>query len=823
MFKNDSKQVERRVVKMNQDNLKKEIINYMEENEKDSYLVNDLSDGLNYSSADQFKEVVKALASLERDKRVFLTKDGKFKLLEEEPDFVGRFSGTDRGFGFVNIPDFEKDIFIAPNDTNTALNGDTVRIEIKKEAEPWNDRSAEGKITEVVERGISTVVGEFHAYSDSEVGEYNMYGYVHPGERKLKHLTIQIGQDGLRPVDGQIILVDITKFSRYKNEDLEGVATKIIGHKDDPGIDILSIAYKHGIKPEFPSEVRDEVEEIPGEVLEEEIAGRRDLRGEKIVTIDGEDAKDLDDAIGIEKLSNGNYQLGVHIADVAHYVQDGTAIDKEAFERGTSSYLIDRVIPMLPQELSNGICSLHPDVDRLTLSADMEINQQGKVVNYEIYPSILRSYRRMSYEEVNRILMDEDPAMMDKHEDLVDNFKWMQELHDILEKKRINNGAITFDSTELKFEMDEDGTPTDIEIVERGVGERIIESFMLTANETVSEHFSKQDLPILYRVHEQPDEDKMQNFIEFASALGVRVQGQKDTISPKVLQGILDEVADEPYEQVVNMLMLRSMQKARYDVDPLGHYGLATEYYSHFTAPIRRYPDLILHRLIHYYQEVGKGKKAKNHWSNKLPEIAEETSLAERRAIDAEREVEDLKMAEYMLDKVGMEFDGLITSITNFGMFVQVEEAVEGLVHLSTMKDDYYEFNERGMLLVGEHTGKTFRIGESVRVQLANVDVDQYDIDFELVEEDSSNKKNQKNNKKNNNKNNHKNKKNKHTKNNKKKNGQKNHKNNKGKKKKKKKPKDHKKSRNVDFKIRDRETEKKRKKHKERPKDNRRR
>lgn len=744
----------------------------MEQNKEGSYQVNELSEGLNYSSSDQFKEVVKALAALERDKKVFLTKDGAFKLLEAEPDFVGRFSGTERGFGFVDIPDFEKDVFIAPGDTNTALNGDTVRIEIKKEAEPWKDRSAEGKITEVVERGVSTVVGEFQAYSDDEVNEHNVYGYIHPEERKLKHLNIQIGQNGLRPVDGQIILVEITQYARYKNEDLQGIATKVIGHRDDPGIDILSIAYKHGIDPEFPDAVRNEVEEIPGEVLETELEGRRDLRGQKTVTIDGADAKDLDDAISIEKLDNGNYQLGVHIADVSHYVQEGTAIDEEAYDRGTSSYLIDRVIPMLPQELSNGICSLHPNVDRLTLTADMEINQQGKVVNYDIYPSVLRSYRRMTYEDVNRILMDEDPAMLDKHKDLVENFQWMEELHNILEQKRMNNGAISFDSTELNFKLDDDGKPIDIEIVERGVGERLIESFMLSANETVSEHFSKQELPFLYRVHEQPDESKMQNFIEFASALGVRVRGQKDSISPKILQGILDEVAGEPYEQVVNMLMLRSMQKARYDVDPLGHFGLATEYYSHFTAPIRRYPDLILHRLIHHYQEVGKGKKDRNRWSNELPEIAEQSSLAERRAVDAEREVEDLKMAEYMVDKVGMEFDAMITSITNFGMFVQVEEAVEGLVHLSTMKNDYYEFNERGMLLVGQRTGETFRIGETVRVKLTNVDIDQYDIDFELIKDTS----------------------------------------------KKKKPKDHKDSRNVDFEIRNRETEKKRKKQKKRPK-----
>ena len=752
--------------------LKEQIIEFMEQKEQGRYYVNDISDGLGYNTADEFKEVVKALASLERDRRILLTKEGRFKLLEAEPSFVGKFSGTERGFGFVDIPDFEKDIYINQRDVDTALNGDTVRVEVMKDAQPWNDRAAEGKIIEIIERGTTTMIGEFHAYTDQEVHDYNLYGYIRPNDRKFKHLTIQIDVKGLRPVEGQIILVELTQYSRYKNEDLKGIATKIIGHRDDPGIDILSIAYKHGIEPEFPEEVLDEVEDIPTEVLPEEMEGRTDLRGRKVVTIDGEDAKDLDDAIEVEKLANNNYKLSVHIADVSHYVQAGTAINEEAFERGTSSYLIDRVIPMLPQELSNGICSLHPAADRLTMSCEMEINHQGDVVEYDIFPSVISSYRRMSYKEVNGILMDQDPTLMEEHSDLVEMFQQMEELHHILERKRTNNGAISFDSSELNFEVDSEGKPLAIHVEERGVGERLIESFMLAANETVAMHYTRRDLPILYRVHEAPDEMKMQNFIEFASALGIKVKGKKDKISPKALQEILDEVKGEPTEQVVNMLMLRSMQQARYDVQPLGHYGLATEYYSHFTAPIRRYPDLILHRLIHYYDEKGTGKRAKSYWEELLPDIAEHSSMAERRAVDAEREVEDLKMAEYMEDKVGMEFEGLIVSITNFGMFVQVEEAVEGLVHLSSMKKDYYEFNERGMMLIGQRTGQTFRIGEKVKVELVNVDVEQYDIDFELVEGKS--KKKDKNNKK--------------------------------------KPKDHKKSRNVEFEIRGRKKQSERSK-----------
>lgn len=728
-------------MKKNED-LKKLIIEYMEKKEQDSYFVNDITQGLGYQSSEQFKGVVKALASLERDREIVLTQDGQFKLATtKQAALTGHFSGTERGFGFVTLPDYEKDIFIAPDKVGTALSGDTVSIEILKEAQPWKDMAAEGKIIDVVERGTSQIVGEFRAYNKKEVQDLGFYGYVKPEEKKLKHLSVQIEEKGIRPVDGQIVIVEITEYSRYQNEDLKGIATKVIGHKDDPGIDILAIAYKHGINPEFPQAVLDELEKIPSDVQPEELVGRRDLRDKKVITIDGEDAKDLDDAIQVEKLANGHYQLAVHIADVAHYVREGSAIDQEAFERGTSSYLIDRVIPMLPPKLSNGVCSLHPNTDRLTLSCEMEISQNGKLVAYEIYPSVISSYKRMTYEEVNRILMDEDPAMMEKHADLVESFQAMEELHHILEAKRTRNGALSFDTSELDFEVDEEGTPLAISRVERGIGERIIESFMLSANEAVSLEYSTKHLPLLYRVHEQPDEAKMQNFIEFVSALGVQVRGKKEDISPKILQGILDKVEGEAYEEVVNTLMLRSMQKARYDVQPLGHYGLASEFYSHFTAPIRRYPDLILHRLIHYYQEVGTGKKGQKYWSEKLPEIAEHSSMAERRAVDAEREVEDLKMAEYMVGKVGQEFEAMIVSITNFGMFVQVEDAVEGLVHMSSMKNDYYEFNERGMMLIGRRTGEIFRIGEQVKVKLINVDIEQYDIDFELVDDLGAKKK----------------------------------------------------------------------------------
>lgn len=547
---------------------------------------------------------------------------------------------------------------------------------------------------------------------------------------------IQIEMNGLNPTRGEIVSVDITHYPAYKGEDMRGVVTETIGHKDEPGIEILSIVHKHNIRSEFPDEVLAEAEQVPDQISAADLKGRRDLRGQQIITIDGADAKDLDDAVTVERLDNGHFQLGVHIADVSHYVREDSALDKEAFERGTSSYLTDRVIPMLPQRLSNGICSLHPKVDRLTLSCEMEINQQGNVVAYDIFPSVIRSVERMTYEAVNHILEEKHPPQTRKqYQSLVPMLEEMAELHHILEQKRRHRGAIDFDSDEAKIIVDKDGKAIDIELRERRVGERLIESFMLAANETVSEHYSKADLPILYRVHEQPDESKMKRFLEFITTFGLTAQASKDSITPKDLQGVMDRIKDEPYEAVISMLLLRSMQQARYDVDPIGHYGLGADYYSHFTSPIRRYPDLILHRLIHYYDEVGRSQQDKKRWESRLPDMAKHSSEAERRAIDAERETDELKKTEFMADKVGQEFMGTIISITGFGMFIQLPNTVEGLVHVSMMDDDYYRFDEDHLVMIGERTGKVFRIGQPIKVKLMRADVEEVQIDFSIVED----------------------------------------------------------------------------------------
>lgn len=715
---------------------KQAIIDYIEQDNRESIEVNDVTNKFNNHDSAQFKRQVKALAALEREEKIEMLGDGRLRLKRLPDSLVGTFSGTDRGFGFVMVEDEGiDDIFVPAKATKLAFDGDTVEVEITEAPDPSGGRSAEGKITRIIERKTEQVIGEFIPYTDDEIADYNLYGYVKAKLKKGPEHIIQIEMNGLNPTRGEIVSVDIAHYPAYKGEDMRGVVTETIGHKDEPGIEILSIVHKHNIRSEFPDEVLAEAEQVPDQISAADLKGRRDLRGQQIITIDGADAKDLDDAVTVERLDNGHFQLGVHIADVSHYVREDSALDKEAFERGTSSYLTDRVIPMLPQRLSNGICSLHPKVDRLTLSCEMEINQQGNVVAYDIFPSVIRSVERMTYEAVNHILEEKHPQTRKQYQSLVPMLEEMAELHHILEQKRRHRGAIDFDSDEAKIIVDKDGKAIDIELRERRVGERLIESFMLAANETVSEHYSKADLPILYRVHEQPDESKMKRFLEFITTFGLTAQASKDSITPKDLQGVMDRIKDEPYEAVISMLLLRSMQQARYDVDPIGHYGLGADYYSHFTSPIRRYPDLILHRLIHYYDEIGRSQQDKKRWASRLPDMAKHSSEAERRAIDAERETDELKKTEFMADKVGQEFMGTIISITGFGMFIQLPNTVEGLVHVSMMDDDYYRFDEDHLVMIGERTGKVFRIGQPIKVKLMRADVEEVQIDFSIVED----------------------------------------------------------------------------------------
>ncbi len=514
----------------------------------------------------------------------------------------------------------------------------------------------------------------------------------------------------------------------------EGEVLHILGHKNDPGVDILSVIHKYGLPQEFPAEALQQANDVPDTIAEDTIGKRRDLRNETIVTIDGADAKDLDDAVTVTKLDNGHFKLGVHIADVTHYVTEGSPIDVEAADRATSIYLVDRVIPMIPHRLSNGICSLNPKVDRFTLSCEMVIDQNGGVVSHEIFESVIKTTERMTYKAVNQILEEKDEEVLEQYSGLVPMFELMGELAQVLRNKRMERGAIDFDFKEAKVLVDEEGKPHDVVLRERSVAEKLIEEFMLLANETVAEHFNWMKVPFMYRVHEDPKEEKLARFFEFITTFGYVVKGSGNNIHPRALQQVLEAVKGTPEEPVISTVLLRSMKQARYDAESLGHFGLSTDFYTHFTSPIRRYPDLIVHRLIRTYLIEGKvDEKTKEKWDVLLPEIADHSSNMERRAVDSERETDELKKAEYMEDKISEEYDGVISSVTNFGLFVELENTIEGLVHVSYLTDDYYRYDERTYAMIGERTGNIFRIGDEIRIRVMNVNKDERSIDFEIV------------------------------------------------------------------------------------------
>lgn len=719
---------------MTKETLKEKIIFFIESERKKSFSMEEIAQGLGLQKSEDFKLLVQTIAQMEREQSVVFTKKGKVKLPLKPVLIEGTFRANERGFGFVTIDPEEDDIYIPKEATGYAMDGDTVAIDIIKTADTAMDRGAEGKVVEIRKRATTQLAGEFVAYTEEEISETDLYGVVIPKDKKLNQFKVYAAAEGIRPVDGSIVMVELTHYPE-KNyaTSLEGIVKQVIGHKNDPGMDILSIVVSNGIPTKFPDDVLVEADQVPDTINEKDLVGRRDLREQLIVTIDGEDAKDLDDAVTVKKLANGNYFLGVHIADVSNYVTEGSQLDREAYERGTSVYLTDRVIPMIPQRLSNGICSLNPHVPRLTMSCEMEIDPNGQVVSHDIFPSVIQTTERMTYTAVNQILEEQDEQVMKRYKQLVPMFQEMQELHQILEEMRIRRGAISFEDREAKILVEPDGQPTDILLRSRGVGERLIESFMLAANETVAEHFNKRNFPFIYRIHEQPKEEKMQRFFDFASALGIVVRGTKGTITPKDLQKVIENVEDKPESAVINTMLLRSMQQARYSEDNFGHYGLAAEYYTHFTSPIRRYPDLIVHRLIRSYGQ-DPSEANQTYWENELPEIAEHSSKMERRAVEAEREVDAMKKAEYMMDKVGEEFEGIISSVVKFGLFIELPNTIEGLIHINELKQDYFHFIENHLALVGERTGLTFKIGQKVRVKVIKADPEERAIDFELID-----------------------------------------------------------------------------------------
>ncbi|WP_124069781.1 ribonuclease R [Filibacter tadaridae] len=703
--------------------MQQKLLSLMKDESYKPLTVQEIQELMGFEQAAEFKELVKMLVHLEQKGQIIRSRTNRYGVPERMNLVRGKFIGHAKGFGFV-APETEgmDDIFIPPHEVNGAMNKDTVLVRVTNGTS--GDRR-EGAITRIVERNTTKVVG---TYQDNKG-----FGFVIPDDKKLPMDVFIAKGDSLDAVDGHKVVVEITNWPD-ELKSATGMVSQILGHKNDPGVDILSIINKHGIEVDFPQEVLDQANKVPDEVQEKELFKRRDLREEITFTIDGADAKDLDDAVSVVKNNDGTFTLSVHISDVSHYVQENSPLDAEAYERGTSVYLTDRVIPMLPHKLSNGICSLNTGVDRLTLSCSMKIDHNGKVLEHEIFESVIRTKERMTYSDVYKIIEEKDEELMTRYAAIVPMINNMAELASILKQKRMDRGAIDFDFKESKILVDEKGWPTDVVIVERTVAERLIEEFMLAANETVAEHFHWLQVPFLYRIHEDPKAEKLQRLFEFLTNFGVVVKGTGNKIHPRALQEINESIAGLPEETVISTMLLRSMQQAKYFNESLGHFGLSTDFYTHFTSPIRRYPDLIVHRLIRtYLLEKDVSAPTLAHWDARMSEIAEHTSERERRSVEAERDTESLKKAQFMLDKIGEEFDGIISSVTNFGLFIELENTIEGLVHVSYMTDDYYRFDDRQMIMIGEHTGKQFRLGDEVTVKVVAVKPEESAIDFEIV------------------------------------------------------------------------------------------
>ncbi|EGQ0362171.1 ribonuclease R [Staphylococcus pseudintermedius] len=710
-------------------NLKEEIIAIIKSADYEPMSVSDFQDALGLSSADSFRDLIKILVELEQTGMVTRTKQDRYQKQQQKTNsglVRGTLSQNKKGFAFLRPDDQEmEDIFIPPTKINRAMDGDVVLVEVKKSRGDFRKGKFEGEVKAIESHSIKQVVGTF--------SEARHFGFVVPDDKRImQDIFVPKGQE-LGAVEGHKVLVQITQYSDGTNSP-EGQISAILGHKNDPGVDILSIIYQHGIEIEFPDDVLKEAENVPETIQPDELKGRRDLRDELTITIDGADAKDLDDAIAVKKLDNGNTELTVSIADVSYYVTEGSALDREAYDRATSVYLVDRVIPMIPHRLSNGICSLNPEVDRLAMSCRMEIDAQGQVVKHEIFESVIHSNARMTYDAVNRIITDKDAVTRAQYPEIVPMLDLAQTLSQQLIAMRKKRGEIDFDIKEAKVIVNEEGIPKEVVTRERGEGERLIESFMLIANETVAEHFNQMEVPFIYRIHEQPKSERLRQFFDFITNFGIMVKGTGEDIHPSTLQNIHEEIAGRPEDMVISTMMLRSMQQARYDADNLGHFGLAADYYTHFTSPIRRYPDLIVHRLVRKYLiEKSMDGRAMHEWEEKLPQIAEHTSNHERRAIDAERDTDELKKAEFMIQHIGDEFEGVISSVANFGMFVELPNTIEGMVNMQNMSDDYYHFDERQMALIGERKAKVYRIGDVVKVKVIHVDVDERQIDFQIV------------------------------------------------------------------------------------------
>lgn len=710
--------------------MKEKIIKYLEEHGKTS--VNDLAAALDMAGAKAFPKLIKTISNLESHRQLRFDDNGSLSLQKKEAKkkeitVRGLFRANKAGFGFLSIDQDEDDMFIGKNDIAYAIDGDTVEAVVKKPADRLNGTAAEARVVNIVERSLKTLVGKF--VLDDERPKYA--GYIKSKNQKINQ-KIYIRKEPVVLDGTEIIKVDIDKYPTRGHDYFVASVRDIVGHQGDVGIDVLEVLESMDIVSEFPEDVIAEANAIPDAPTEKDLIGRVDLRQEVTFTIDGADAKDLDDAVHIKLLDNGHFELGVHIADVSYYVTEGSALNREALSRGTSVYVTDRVVPMLPERLSNGICSLNPNLDRLTQSCIMEIDQNGRVVNHQIIQSVINTTYRMTYTAVNDIIAG-DEEICSEYESIVSSVQHMVTLHHTLEAMRTRRGALNFDTSEAKIMVNDKGMPVDIVIRNRGIAERMIESFMLAANETVAEHYARLKLPFIYRIHEEPKAEKLQKFIDYASVFGVQIQGTATKITQSALQDFMKKVQGQPGSEVLSMMLLRSMQQARYSEHNHGHYGLAAEYYTHFTSPIRRYPDLLVHRMIRDYDDKAMDKA--DHFANLIPEIATQTSSLERRAIDAERIVEAMKKAEYMEEYVGEEFEGVVASVVKFGMFVELPNTIEGLIHVTTLPE-YYHFNERTLTLQGEKSGKVFRVGQQIKVKLIRSDKETGDIDFDYLPSD---------------------------------------------------------------------------------------
>lgn len=671
---------------------------------------------------EQRRELKAIMDSLEAEGKVHVSKKGKYTKGEAK-HIVGTYQAHARGFGFVVVEGEDEDIFVSEDDTNGAFHGDQVEVTIKSAPD---GKRREGKIVRILSHGTTRLVGYFQKNKN--------FGFVIPdNQRFIKDVFVPL-ERSKGAVTGHKVVVELTKYGG-ENKKPEGKIVEILGHINDPGTDIMSIVKGYDLPVEFPEKVLNQAERVAKDVSTADMAGRMDIRDWQMVTIDGEDAKDLDDAISLTK-EGENYKLGVHIADVTNYVQEKSALDREAYKRGTSVYLVDRVIPMLPHILSNGICSLNAGEDRLALSCIMTINDKGNVVDYKIAETVICVDRRMTYTSVKKILEEQDEEECKKYEELVPMFQMMEKLAGILREKRKKRGSIDFDFPETKIVLDENGKPLELKPYDRNVATKIIEDFMLLANETVAEHYFWQEIPFVYRTHEQPDEEKIQKLAIFINNFGHSMHIANNAVRPKEIQKLLAKVEGTAEEAMISRLALRSMKQAKYTPENTGHFGLATTYYCHFTSPIRRYPDLQIHRIIKEDLRGRMNENRREHYEKILPEVTKNCSERERLAEEAERETVKLKKVEYMEAHIGEVFEGVISSITKWGIYVELPNTIEGLVHVTNMRDDHYDYVEERFEMVGEHTRKVYKLGQTVFVTATGTDKLQRTIDFELVEKE---------------------------------------------------------------------------------------